>query len=137
MRTTYKILAAAAMAAPAVLSAQLGSPNPLPGPQGTFAIVNARIVPVNGAVIERGTIVISGGKIAAIGANVAVPADAERFDGTGKSVYPGMIDASTSMGLTEIAQGATPTVDDSEVGSFNRDPRRRCSSRRCSPNARW
>ena len=53
---------------PAALSAQLGSFNPRPGPQGTFAIRNAHIFPVSGPEIVSGTIVISGGKITAIGA---------------------------------------------------------------------
>ena len=113
------VAAVASLALPAVAAAQLGSPNPAPGEQGTFAIRNARIVPVVGAAIERGTLVISGGKITAVGANVAVPQGATVIDGTGLSVYPGMMDAATAMGLTEIAQGATPTVDNTEVGSFN------------------
>ena len=112
------LLVAAAMS-PVVAQAQLGSPNPLPGPQGTFAITNARIVPVSGPVIARGTLVISGGKITAVGAGAAVPQGAQVIDGTGLSVYPGMMDAGTSMGLNEVPQGANATVDDAEVGSFN------------------
>ncbi|MBX9929370.1 MAG: amidohydrolase family protein [Gemmatimonadaceae bacterium] len=101
------------------LQAQLGSPNPAPGPQQTVAIRNARIVPVVGAELASGTIVFSAGKITAIGANVSVPAGAQVIDGTGLSVYPGMMDAGTSMGLAEIPQGANATMDASEVGSFN------------------
>ena len=56
-------------------SAQLGSYNPPPGAQGTFAIKNAHIFPVSGPEIPSGTIVFSQGKIQAIGANVAIPAD--------------------------------------------------------------
>lgn len=113
------MLGALLLALPAVAGAQLGSPNPAPGEQGTFVIQNARIVPVVGATIERGSLVISGGKIAAIGASVSAPAGAQVIDGTGLSVYPGMMDAGTAMGLIEIPQGATPTVDNAEVGSFN------------------
>ena len=111
-------LAAAALI-PSIAAAQLGSPNPNWGERGTFAITNARIVTVSGAVIERGTIVIAQGKIAAVGTTVPMPQGAQVIDGTGLSVYPGMMDAGTSMGLSEIPQGATPTVDDAEVGSFN------------------
>ena len=100
-------------------SAQLGSYNPPPGPQGTFAIKNAHIFPVSGPEIANGTVVISGGKIQAIGANAAIPAGAQVIDGTGLNVYPGMMDAGTSMGLSEIPQGAASTVDISEIGSFN------------------
>jgi len=100
--------------------AQLGSYNPMPGPHGTYAITNAKIVTVTGAEIARGTVVIGAdGKILAVGANVAVPAGATVTDAAGLTVYPGMMDAGTSMGLSEIGQGAASTVDVSEVGSFN------------------
>jgi imidazolonepropionase-like amidohydrolase len=98
---------------------QLGSHNPMPGERGTYAITNAKIVTVSGADIERGTVVISNGRITAVGATVAVPAGARTIDATGATVYPGMMDAATSMGLSEIPQGAASTVDISEVGSFN------------------
>jgi imidazolonepropionase-like amidohydrolase len=110
---------AAALATAAPLTAQLGSYNPPPGPQGTFAIRGARIVPVTGPEIASGTVVVGGGRIQAVGANVAVPAGATVIDGAGLSVYPGMMDAGTSMGLAEIEQGANATVDVAEVGSFN------------------
>jgi len=87
--------------------------------RGTFAIRNARIVTVSGADIENGTVVIRDGKIAAIGTAVDVPANARNIDARGLSVYPGMIDAGTSMGLVEIGQGATGTVDTAEVGDIN------------------
>ena len=109
---------AATIATPAF--GQLGSHNPLPGPRGVYAIRNARIVTVTGPVIERGTVVIGAdGRITAVGADVAVPANATSIDAGGHSVYPGMMDAGTSMGLSEIPQGAPSTVDISEVGSFN------------------
>ena len=102
------------------LPAQLGSFNPVPGPHGVYAIRNAKIVTVSGATIERGTVVIGrDGKIQAVGADAAVPAGAQTLDGTGMTVYPGMMDVATSMGLSEIGQGAASTVDVSEVGSFN------------------
>jgi imidazolonepropionase-like amidohydrolase len=65
----------------------------------TFAITNARIVVGTGAVNERGTIVIRNGLIEAIGDNVRVPADARVIDGTGLTVYPGLINAYTSLGI--------------------------------------
>ena len=100
-------------------SAQLGSFNPPPGPQGTFAIRGGHIVPVSGADIPNGTVVISGGRITAVGANVQVPANAKVIDASGLMVYPGMIETGSSVGLSEIGQGAVATVDISEVGSFN------------------
>ena len=106
--------------APTLCLAQLGSYNPPPGPRGLYAIQNAKIVPVSGAVIERGTVVIGAdGKIAAVGANVTVPQGARTIDASGLTVYPGMMDAGTTMGLSEIGQGANATVDVAETGSFN------------------
>jgi imidazolonepropionase-like amidohydrolase len=99
--------------------AQLGSFNPPPGPQGTFAIRGGHIVTVSGADIPNGTVVISGGKITAVGANVQAPANAQVIDASGLMVYPGMIETGSSVGLSEIGQGAVATVDISEVGSFN------------------
>jgi imidazolonepropionase-like amidohydrolase len=64
----------------------------------TYAITGARIVPVIGPVIDKGTIVIRDGIIAAVGPDVTAPADARLVDGTGLSVYPGLIDAYTSLG---------------------------------------
>ncbi len=96
-----------------------GSQQNVLGKTGTFAIVGARIVTVSGAVIESGTIVIRDGKIAEFGQNVAVPSGAEKIDGKGLSVYPGMIDAGTNMGLAEVPLGGNATVDVAEVGEMN------------------
>ncbi|MCA1614185.1 MAG: amidohydrolase family protein, partial [Acidobacteria bacterium] len=71
----------------------------------TYAITNARIVPVSGQEIARGTVVVRNGLIAAVGANVAAPADARVIDGTGLSVYPGLIDASTTLGIPAARPG--------------------------------
>jgi imidazolonepropionase-like amidohydrolase len=121
MRRLHTAISATALTIVASRSAtaQLGSYNPPPGPQGTFAIRNAHIFPVSGPDIANGTVVISGGKIQAVGANATIPAGAQVIDGTGLNVYPGMMDAGTSIGLSEISQGAASTVDISEIGSFN------------------
>jgi len=55
------------------------------GPE-TYAIRNARIVPVKGAIIENGTVVISNGKITAVGANVAAPSGAKVINASRLSV---------------------------------------------------
>src|ERR671926_1312667 len=101
---------------------QIGNPTAQEGvlpARGTFVIRNARIVTVSGSDIENGSVVIRDGKIEAVGANVSVPAGAQMIDGNGLSVYPGMIDAGTNMGLVEVPQGANGTVDTSEVGDLN------------------
>jgi imidazolonepropionase-like amidohydrolase len=74
----------------------------------TYAITNARIVTVSGAVIEKGTLVIRDGLITAVGANATVPADARVIDGSGLTVYPGLIDANTSLAIPEPAPAASP-----------------------------
>ncbi|HEY4949128.1 MAG TPA: amidohydrolase family protein [Candidatus Acidoferrales bacterium] len=66
-----------------------------------FAVKNARIVPVSGPVIENGTVVIAKGLIQAVGANVAIPPEAWVIDGKGLTVYPGLIDAGTNLGLAQ------------------------------------
>lgn len=96
-----------------------GSEQNQTGRTGTFAIIGARIVTVSGAVIENGTVIIQNGKIAAVGANVAVPSGAEKIDGKGLSVFPGMIDASTNLGLSEISLGVPGSVDVAETGTMN------------------
>lgn len=96
-----------------------GSQQNKTGRPGTFAVVGAKIVTVSGTVIENGTIVIQNGKITSIGAGVAVPSGAERIDGKGLSVFPGMIDSATGLGLAEIGQGANATIDIAELGTNN------------------
>lgn len=65
----------------------------------SYAVTNAKIVTVSGPVIEKGTVVVRNGLIEAVGPNVTAPADAQVFDGTGLTVYPGFIDAFTNLGL--------------------------------------
>ena len=75
----------------------------------SYVITNARIVTVSGATIEKGTVVIRDGLIESVGADVKAPADAQVFDGTGLTVYPGFIDAMTNLGLAAPARPAAPT----------------------------
>ncbi|HYD85004.1 MAG TPA: hypothetical protein VEA63_13160, partial [Opitutus sp.] len=58
----------------------------------TYAIRGAKIVPVSGAVIESGNIVLRNGLIEAVGASAAIPPDAVIIEGKGLTVYPGLID---------------------------------------------
>ncbi|HEX2665633.1 MAG TPA: amidohydrolase family protein [Candidatus Acidoferrum sp.] len=85
-----------------------------------YAITHAKIFTLAGSPIEDGTLVIRDGKIAAVGAAAEVPAGAQVIDGRGLQVYPGLFDAVTQMGLSEIgAVGAT--VDTTETGNYNPD----------------
>ena len=65
----------------------------------TYAITDARLVTLTGQVIENGTIVLRGGLIEALGADVSPPADAVLIDGDSMTVYPGFIDAYSQAGL--------------------------------------
>lgn len=76
----------------------------------TVAIVGGRVHPVSGPVIENGTVLIRGGRIVSVGANVAVPPDATRIDATGKWVTPGIVNVATTLGVVEIG-AVQETVD--------------------------
>jgi imidazolonepropionase-like amidohydrolase len=84
------------LAAPAAISAQ---PRPTrPDAIRHYAIQGARIVTVSGRTIDNGTVVVRDGVITAVGRNLEVPAGAWVIDGEGKTVYPGLIDAMTTLG---------------------------------------
>jgi imidazolonepropionase-like amidohydrolase len=76
----------------------------------TIAITGGTVYPVSGPKIERGTVLIRDGRIVAVGANVTVPADAQRVDASGKWVTPGLVfagsDAGTGVyGLFQLNEG--------------------------------
>jgi imidazolonepropionase-like amidohydrolase len=115
--------------APAAAEARQTTPSPT-GP--AIAITNARILPVSGPAIDRGTVLIRGGKIAAAGAGVPVPAGARVIDAAGKTITPGLIESATQIGIVEIQGGAEGTDDQAStdkdlsaafnvVDSFNGD----------------
>lgn len=76
-----------------------------------IAIAGARILPVSGPAIERGTIVMKGSTIVAVGASVQAPAGARVIDGAGKTVTPGLLDSGTQIGIVEISLSAEGTAD--------------------------
>ncbi|MGH9173330.1 MAG: amidohydrolase family protein, partial [Vicinamibacterales bacterium] len=87
---------AGAAAPPASAGQQVA---PTTGP--ALAITNARIHAITRPAIERGTIVIRNGVIASVDANGPVPAGAQVIDAKGADVYPGFIDARSTLGLVE------------------------------------
>ena len=103
-----RILSLALLAASPALAAE----------DGVVAIQGGRVYTVSGPVLERGTVLLSGGKIAAVGETVEVPPGATVIDATGKSVYPGLIDGLTTLGLTEIGS-VRGSVDTTETGDMN------------------
>jgi len=85
------------------------------GTKGTFALTGATIETVTRGIIQNGTVIISDGKITAVGTNVSVPQGATVIDCKGKFIYPGMIDGGSILGLSEV--GSDPrTQDYNEVG---------------------
>ena len=85
---------------------------------GVAAIANAQVIaitggtvyPVSGPKIENATVIIRDGKIAAVGALVAIPDGATRIDAAGKWVTPGFINAATTLGISGIS-GVAETRD--------------------------
>jgi imidazolonepropionase-like amidohydrolase len=71
----------------------------------SVAIVGGRVVPIAGEPVERGTILVADGKITAVGADLAIPADAQVIDATGSWVLPGFIEAHGHVGVHEEAEG--------------------------------
>ncbi len=65
-----------------------------------------------------GRVVIDGGLIIAVGANVSVPAGAKLIDAGGRHVYPGMFDALSTLGLVEV-DAVSATNDQAEMGMYN------------------
>lgn len=66
---------------------------------GVYAITGATVHPASGPDIANGTVLIRGGVIEAVGANVTIPPDAAVIDAKGAHVYPGLFDAQTSLGF--------------------------------------
>lgn len=90
-----------------------------PPPAATLvAITNATILTASRGTIERGTVLIRDGKIAAVGADVQIPAGAQIIDGTGKFITPGIIDAhshSANEAINEGTQSSTAEVRMADV----------------------
>lgn len=91
-------------------------------PKGRLAIMGGTVHPVSGPPIPRGTVLVVDAKIAAVGADVRPPSGTPTIDARGKHVYPGLIDAYTQIGLSEIGQMAA-TVDQTEMGDLNPNAR--------------
>jgi imidazolonepropionase-like amidohydrolase len=93
MKTSFR-LSAGALTIAAALAATTSADAPL-----VYAITGAKIVPVSGTTIPSGTVVIRNGLIEAVGASIQAPAEARVVDGSGLTVYPGLIDMANSTGV--------------------------------------
>jgi imidazolonepropionase-like amidohydrolase len=86
--------------------------------KGVFALVGATLHPVSGPTIPGGTLIVEGGKIAAIGpAGLPVPPEAQTIELSGLDIWPGMIDAGSTIGLSEIGS-LTETQDFADASRF-------------------
>ena len=75
---------------------------------GTIAIVGGKLLTITHGTIENGTVILSGGKIVAVGpaASIKVPNGATVIDAKGMTVYPGLFDPETNLGLVEVGSDA-------------------------------
>lgn len=102
------------LGASAYLHAQVpASPN-----NGPVALVGGTVVTVSGETIEQGIVLFSQGKIIDVGTHVEIPGNAEIVDVSGKFVYPAMIHARSTLGLSEVGR-VSETVDLNELGALN------------------
>src|SRR5262245_61096869 len=73
-----------------------------------FAIRGAKVVPVSGPPLEDATVVVARGVILAVGKDAAIPADAWVIEGKGLTIYPGLVDALSDVGLVTAAPAPSP-----------------------------
>src|SRR5712671_6740571 len=71
--------------------------------EDSFLIRGATVHPVASAEIQNGSVLVRDGKIVGVGRNLAAPKGTRIIEGKGLHVYPGMVDAATEMGLSEIS----------------------------------
>lgn len=88
------------------------------GENDSFLIRNATVHPVSGPKLNNASVLVIDGKIAEVGERLQTRAKVKVIDGRGLHVYPGMIDAATLVGISEISS-VRETADISEVGEFN------------------
>jgi imidazolonepropionase-like amidohydrolase len=102
-----KIPVAALSLCVAIAGAQTSAAGPngtIVNPPATVAIVGGKLLTITHGVIEDGTVILTNGKIVAVGpsSSTPTPPGAQVFDAHGMTVYPGLFDAETHLGLTEV-----------------------------------
>jgi len=106
------------------------------GVPALVAIRNARVVTVSGPTLDKGTVVIRDGLIEAVGANVPVPAGAWEIDGSGLTVYPGLIDAVSTLGIPQAAAVTTVTSTTRRTSSTPATPALTTTTQPAAPPSR-
>lgn len=99
-------------------SLQAQVPPPTPPQEHPIALKGGILHPISSAPIESGTILWENGKITALGKDIPLPSDTDIIDIQGKHVFPGLIDANSTLGLIEI-EAVRATRDTSETGVIN------------------
>ncbi|MFY9570483.1 MAG: amidohydrolase family protein, partial [Blastocatellia bacterium] len=105
--TFARVCVTLALLAVAILVLFIGAPVARLDSPDVFAIKDAQIVTGAGKTIAKGTVVFRKGLITDVGENVKIPADARVIEGAGMTVYPGLIDGYTSLGLAAPATAQT------------------------------
>jgi imidazolonepropionase-like amidohydrolase len=82
-----------------------------------IAFTGARVIPIDGAEIENGVVVIENGRIVSAGPAAAarIPANAQRIDVKGKVIMPGLVDSHSHIGQPEGADSSSPFQPDVRV----------------------
>lgn len=96
LRSDFRLRAAGALCVALFLF------SPLANSENSLIIRNARIYPVSSPVIPSGTLVVEDGKIVAVGAEVAIPAEARVIDAEGKAIMPGLVESHSHMGMKRL-----------------------------------
>ncbi|MBS0209971.1 MAG: amidohydrolase family protein [Planctomycetes bacterium] len=108
------VVTALAMTGVAIASPEVpGAPQAAP-----IALVGGTVHTMTGPTLDNATVLFERGKITVVGRELPIPAGAVRVDVTGRHVYPGLIDAMTTLGLVEIPS-VRGSVDDAETGDIN------------------
>ncbi len=125
IRRTIETVVSILVAIAIVITIDLATPRPAPAqhdprvePAPTYVIRGATVHTLAGAAIENGTVVLRDGRIVDVGADLTVPEGASLIDATGLHVYPGMLDAYSRLGLTEIGS-VSATEDMNDLGLWN------------------
>ncbi len=87
-------------------------------PDEPIALTNARIITVTGDTLTDATLLMQAVRIVALGSNVDIPDDTRIIDCSGLTIYPGLIDTGTQLGLVEVSS-LPETRDASELGDLS------------------
>jgi imidazolonepropionase-like amidohydrolase len=103
IRIAYLVAVAAFVVSPPV---SLNASDAIPGApqQQPVALVGGTVFPVSGPALKNGTVLFDKGRIVAVGSadEVSIPADAKTINCRGRHVYPGLFEAHSQLGLTEV-----------------------------------